>query len=106
MIDARRMEVFTSLYNYGMNELVPPHALILDENSFAEILINNTIYFSGNGAVKWNTLCRHKNARFIISANTGVAMAALSSRLLSNKQFSDIITTIPMYIKDFHDGAK
>ena len=38
LIDARRMEVFTALYNASLQEIEPPHALIIDEHSFAALL--------------------------------------------------------------------
>ena len=34
MIDARRMEVFTAVYDLALNEVMPNQAMILDENSF------------------------------------------------------------------------
>ena len=38
MIDARRMEVYAAVYNHNLEEIIPPSAIILNENSFAEIL--------------------------------------------------------------------
>ena len=107
MIDARRMEVFTAVYNYEMKIIMPPAALILEENSFAEMLTANIIYFNGNGSGKWNTADKNDNARFIIdAANTAAAMSFLSHKYFLQKKFSDIITATPAYIKDFHTGVK
>ena len=105
MIDARRMEVFTALYNDEIKEMVAAHALVLDENSFAESLEAHIIYFTGNGSNKWKKICSHANARYIIPSNAGAAMALLSDMLFSRRVFSDIFTTVPLYIKDFHSGA-
>lgn len=107
MIDARRMEVFTAVYDYEMKTVMPTAALILEKNSFAEMLATNSIYFNGSGSVKWNTICKNDNAHFIIdAANTVAAMSSLSYKYFLQKKFSDFITATPAYIKDFHTGVK
>ncbi len=53
MIDARRMEVFTAVYSKSLEELVPVSAMILDENSFHDLLKTNKILFTGSGSAKW-----------------------------------------------------
>ena len=55
MLDARRMEVFTGLYDNQLAEVVAPHALILNANSFSDYLENQTICFLGNGSIKSKT---------------------------------------------------
>lgn len=46
MIDARRMEVYTAIYDRALHEVVPTDAVIVNENSFAESLTNNRFSFS------------------------------------------------------------
>jgi tRNA threonylcarbamoyladenosine biosynthesis protein TsaB len=53
MIDARRMEVFTALYDFSLKPVLDPFALVLDENSFAKSLLKNQVLFFGNGSAKW-----------------------------------------------------
>ncbi|RYD72320.1 MAG: tRNA (adenosine(37)-N6)-threonylcarbamoyltransferase complex dimerization subunit type 1 TsaB, partial [Verrucomicrobiaceae bacterium] len=53
MIDARRMEVFTTLYDSELNELKPAGAVILDQDSFREELARHIILFCGSGIKKW-----------------------------------------------------
>ena len=48
MIDARRMEVFTAVYNTSLEEVVMPRNLILGPESFAELLRERSIFFFGN----------------------------------------------------------
>ena len=53
MIDARRMEVFTAVYDKNLNTILSPSALIIDKDSFANLLLNNKIIFFGDGADKF-----------------------------------------------------
>ena len=62
MIDARRMEVFTAVYDTNLNTIIAPCAMILDNQSFAKELANNTIVFSGSGSSKLQELNFGDNA--------------------------------------------
>lgn len=55
MIDARRMEVFCAVYDQDLNVVLPTAALIIDQNSFADILVHNGMAFMGDGAAKCRT---------------------------------------------------
>lgn len=101
MIDARRMEVFTAIYDRQMKQLLSPVAMVLNEASFKETLEINRMYFFGNGAEKWRGLCKHKNADFITASNEGWALATLSSEMLNNQGFSDVAYASPLYLKEF-----
>ncbi|MGZ5247356.1 MAG: tRNA (adenosine(37)-N6)-threonylcarbamoyltransferase complex dimerization subunit type 1 TsaB, partial [Flavitalea sp.] len=52
MLDARRMEVFTAVYDVQLNSRLNPSAVILDNESYHDYLINNRIVFFGSGAEK------------------------------------------------------
>ncbi len=65
MIDARRMEVFTGVYDLTLTPLLAPQPLILDENSYGQFLADNTVAFFGNGSQKWQPVCQHPNAIFV-----------------------------------------
>jgi tRNA threonylcarbamoyladenosine biosynthesis protein TsaB len=102
MIDARRMEVFTALYNQSLQEVSPSINLILDESSFAEWLQQNTISFFGNGSIKAATVIQHTNASFI-SVTAGAAnMVLLSAKKFFLREFADLAYSEPYYGKDFH----
>src|SRR6188508_3675664 len=60
MIDARRMEVFTALYTKELEIVKEPAAITLNENSFAEYLLNNSICFFGNGSNKFSAINKHE----------------------------------------------
>jgi len=103
MIDARRMEVFTALYNTQLTAILPPCAMILGEGSFLTHLEKNKIAFFGSGAAKWKPLCKHSNASFTDVSNLPEAMAALSNTYFLQQQFADLAYSEPFYIKEFQD---
>ncbi|WP_462249022.1 tRNA (adenosine(37)-N6)-threonylcarbamoyltransferase complex dimerization subunit type 1 TsaB [Ferruginibacter sp.] len=103
MIDARRMEVFTAIYNNTLAEILPPCAIILEESSFLSQLKNNKMVFFGSGAAKWKALCRHSNASFAAALNITEAMASLSEAYFVQQKFSDLAYSQPFYLKEFQD---
>ncbi|MDO7137851.1 tRNA (adenosine(37)-N6)-threonylcarbamoyltransferase complex dimerization subunit type 1 TsaB [Algibacter lectus] len=102
MLDARRMEVYSAIYDSNYNEIRATEAQILDENAFAEILQNGKVYFIGNGVEKTKTLITNPNAIFIEnklpSANE---MSALAYKKYQNNNFEDVAYFEPYYLKDF-----
>lgn len=103
MIDARRMEVYTAIYNAN-NELIEPiSAKIIDENSFSKFLANQKIIFFGDGAEKCRTLfAENKNAIFNESVlPSALEINELALKKLNNKQFEDVAYFEPFYLKDF-----
>ncbi len=103
MIDARRMEVYTALYDAKLNELKKTSAKILEENSFHETLMQNQMLFFGNGAGKFKDLKNNvSNAIFI----ENITPSAWSVGLLANQaflkgDFEDVAYFEPFYLKDF-----
>jgi tRNA threonylcarbamoyladenosine biosynthesis protein TsaB len=102
MIDARRMEVYTALYNLQGEELEPVSAKIIDENFLSELLENHKILFFGNGAEKCKSIIKHKNAFFngpmITSAQF---MHSISEEKFKNKEFENVAYFEPFYLKNF-----
>ncbi|MCF8370856.1 MAG: tRNA (adenosine(37)-N6)-threonylcarbamoyltransferase complex dimerization subunit type 1 TsaB [Bacteroidales bacterium] len=102
MIDARRMEVFTALYDKENQLQKEISADIIDEQSFQEIIDQRPVYFFGNGAIKCQEMIQHKNARFIENVEASSAsMASLSELAYANNQFVDVAYFEPFYLKDF-----
>ena len=104
MIDARRMEVFTSLYDTALREATAEGAIILDENSFAAELQNHVIIFCGNGSKKWQHLCSHKNAVFVDVTQNVADLANAAHEKFNNNDFSDLAYTEPAYLKNVYTG--
>jgi len=102
MIDARRMEVYTSVYDSKSNLVQPTSAKIIDESSFNDLLSQSTITFIGDGAAKCAETLKHPNALFIdANFNSASNMAALADNVFSGKLFEDVAYFEPFYLKDF-----
>ncbi len=104
MIDARRMEVYTAVYDFNGIEIVPTNALILDANSYIDLLKDHQIVFFGDGCSKFESLVtQHKNAVFIKdeikpSAKT---IGLLAGKSFENQYFENLANFEPYYLKDF-----
>ena len=106
MIDARRMEVFTALYNKDMEEKMPAHPLIINETSFTDFLPSSAILFCGNGSKKLQPLISNSNASFSDSICNASHLSALSQNYFIKKEFADLAYTEPLYIKEFYSPAR
>ncbi|MFT3683197.1 MAG: tRNA (adenosine(37)-N6)-threonylcarbamoyltransferase complex dimerization subunit type 1 TsaB [Ferruginibacter sp.] len=104
MIDARRMEVFTALYDASMNVVMEPCAMILEPESFSQQI--QQIFFIGSGITKWEKICPSKTSNLIKKYNTGASMALLAGKSFIKGQFAHLTNIVPMYIKDFHVVTK
>ncbi|RYD70092.1 MAG: tRNA (adenosine(37)-N6)-threonylcarbamoyltransferase complex dimerization subunit type 1 TsaB, partial [Sphingobacteriales bacterium] len=102
MIDARRMEVYTSVYDSNLNLLQPTSAKIIDENSFAEFRSENTITFLGDGAAKCADSLKNQNALFSdLNFNSAANMHLLAEKAYNDNKFEDVAYFEPFYLKDF-----
>ncbi|GAB2836573.1 tRNA threonylcarbamoyladenosine biosynthesis protein TsaB [Ferruginibacter profundus] len=103
MIDARRMEVFTALYNQTLTSALHPCAMVLNEDSFSDQLQQNAIVFFGSGAAKWQAICKHSNASFAVISNVTNAIAQLSENRFQKQVFANLAYAEPFYLKEFQD---
>lgn len=102
MIDARRMEVYTALFDNNNCEYAATKALIIDNQSFVKELEKNTILFFGDGAKKCRDIITSSNSCFIDNIYPLASyMAILSATKLANKNFVDVAYFEPYYLKDF-----
>ncbi len=102
MIDARRMEVYCCLVTPSLNVVEPTQAKIIDDTSFVDRLSNQIIVFHGNGAAKCREIIRHPNALFIDdSYPNAAAMGTLAFRKFEAREFVDLRTFEPAYLKEF-----
>ena len=106
MVDARRMEVFTAIYDTGLLNIVAPSAMVLDEDSFSTHLSKNKVFFFGNGSPKWAAVCKHTNATFITTSSLSQAMAMLAYKMYTKGRFTELANSQPLYLKEFHDNMK
>jgi len=101
MIDARRMEVFTALFDENGEAIVEAEAKIIDEHSFSSELETHIIYFCGNGMPKCKPFLQHKNARFIETQLDASNMLLPALAKYESKQFEDIAYFEPFYLKEY-----
>lgn len=104
MIDARRMEVYTAVFNEKFENILPEQPLVLHEESTSIFDIENTVFF-GSGAHKILQINPKANTYngFSLNATHFIAEANIS---FINKQFVNMAYFEPNYIKAFHSTAK
>jgi len=107
MTDARRMEVYTALFDNNLNEIKQTQALILDTDSFSDI--HQKICFVGSGSTKWKELIsQNSNEHFIFVDNIfpmADAMARLSYKVYKENRFENVAYFEPFYLKEFIAGT-
>ena len=102
MIDARRMEVYTSLFDSQLNEKEPTRALIVEEDSFQNILNEKRVLFLGTGAEKCKEIIKGKNAIFSEKTNISASnMVKLAYKKYQTRDFVDTAYFEPFYLKEF-----
>lgn len=102
MIDARRMEVYTSFYDTNGIQIRGIQADIIDHQSYLPYLENNTVFFFGNGAAKCRNAISHPHAIFIDGIiTTAENMVSLAERDFKLQKFADVAYYEPFYLKDF-----
>lgn len=101
MIDARRMEVYSAIFNNKLEKIREIEAQIIDENSFTSI--ENTVYFVGDSSEKAKAVLTKSNFIFLeeIVYPSAKDMSAISIQKFLNKDFEDVAYFEPFYLKDF-----
>ena len=106
MIDARRMEVFSALYDSNNKQVRGVQADVVDENTYKEFLADTIIFF-GDGSLKCKEIINHKNAKFIKEIHPSAKnLGILAKAKFENKDFEDVAYFEPYYLKDFVAGKK
>lgn len=107
MIDARRMEVYSCVYDEHGNQLKETSPVILEESSFAKFLEKGKTVFCGDGSAKYKEILNHPNAIFVeSSAASAKGMLESAVRKFENKDFVDTAYYEPFYLKEFTPGKK
>lgn len=107
LIDARRMEVYTAVYDGFTGEMIKStEAMILDESSFSEFK-DDKILFIGDGAVKAQTVLNLSEADFKADIYPSAKyLVKMSIEKYNNKDFEDTAYFQPNYLKDFQGVKK
>lgn len=103
MIDARRMEVYTALFDGLGNKVKDTTAEIINEQSFSEYLENNRILFFGDGAEKCRAvLGNNPNVRFLNGfINSATHLTKQAAEKFAANDFEDVAYFEPYYLKEF-----
>ena len=100
MIDARRMEVYTAVFENGV-QITETSPMIIDETSFAEYLEQGPCLFIGDGAGKCADVIKHPNAQFCQCWPKASAMLKPAMAAYKEKRFEDVAYFEPFYLKEF-----
>jgi tRNA threonylcarbamoyladenosine biosynthesis protein TsaB len=100
MIDARRMEVYTAVFENGV-QITETSPMIIDETSFAEYLEQGPCLFIGDGAGKCADVIKHPNAQFCQCWPKASAMLEPAMAAYKEKRFEDVAYFEPFYLKEF-----
>jgi tRNA threonylcarbamoyladenosine biosynthesis protein TsaB len=102
MLDARRMEVYSAVFDTDYKAIRNTQAQVLDETSFQDYLKQGKVYFIGNGVEKTKSLINHPNAVFVEgklpSANN---MSQIAYHKYKKDDIEDVAYFEPYYLKDF-----
>ena len=102
MLDARRLEVYSAIFDKNHNKIRETKAQILDENSFKDYLEKGKVYFIGDGVEKTKTLIKHSNAIYIEDKlPSAKEMSKLSYDKYKKNNIEDVAYFEPYYLKDF-----
>ena len=106
MIDARRMEVYAAIFDANLNKIEDTAALVIDENSFADMRKNHRLWLFGDGAPKLGKLFENQPDISIVDGfkPSAAFMRPLAKKALLNKDFVDVAYFEPFYLKDFIAG--
>lgn len=101
MIDARRMEVYSAIFNEHHEKVVETQAEIITESSFGNY--EEKLYFLGDGSAKCKSELIKPNFIFLDSFVYPSAneMTAISNKKFCESQFADVAYFEPYYLKDF-----
>ena len=101
MIDARRMEVYSAIFDKNYNKIKDVEAEVLTENSYQDF--DQAIYFIGDCQEKCKKVLTKDNFKFLpeIIFPSANEMSQLSFEKFQNNDFEDVAYFEPFYLKDF-----
>jgi len=102
MIDARRMEVYKTVFDNTGNQLEETCAYIVNSDSFDSYFNKGKVYLFGTGASKLKTIINNANAVFIDGfIHSSTNMVNLALKKYRNKMYEDVAYFEPFYLKEF-----
>jgi tRNA threonylcarbamoyladenosine biosynthesis protein TsaB len=102
MIDARRMEVYTCVFDQDLNTVEPVQARVLEPESWDKYLNQSSVCFLGDGIQKFKEICNHPQAQFVDGKFPSAReMGVLAMDKYKKSDFVDVAYFEPFYLKDF-----
>lgn len=102
MLDARRMEVYSAVYDRALGVKRKIEATVVTPDSYIEFLEQRPVYFFGNGAAKCQEVIRHPNAHFIDKiVPLAKNMIPLAEKAVAQQKYADVAYFEPFYLKQF-----
>lgn len=100
MIDARRMEVYTNLFDQSLTPREQDRAMIIDETAFQDdFAAGHPILFTGDGADKCRPVITHPQARFLPLEARASHLVSLALAAFARRDFLDLAYAEPFYLK-------
>lgn len=107
LLDARRMEVYSAVFDASKKPIRETQAEILTDTSFQDYLTQHKVYFIGDGVEKFQAICTDANAVFVSEGfPSAKEMLVLADKKYQEEQFEDVAYFEPYYLKDFVAGKK
>lgn len=100
MIDARRMEVFTALFNSRLELVIKPVAMVIEPGSFKDVPEDQKLIFFGSGSKKCEGILRSSNYTFKQIQHSAKNLAALAATSYQKNEFANLAYAEPFYLKD------
>lgn len=102
MLDARRMEVYSAVFDRSLREVRKTQADVVDANTYRDYLDRHPVYFFGNGACKCINEINHSNARLIKGVEPlAKNMFPIAEKRIAEEKYEDVAYFVPFYLKDF-----
>jgi tRNA threonylcarbamoyladenosine biosynthesis protein TsaB len=106
MIDARRMEVFTAIYDKHLTPRLEPVALILEEELFKDFFDHGSIMFFGSGSIKYKLIQQSRGAIFSNVSYSAEHVGKLADEAFKASNFANLSYSQPTYLKEFYSVKK
>jgi tRNA threonylcarbamoyladenosine biosynthesis protein TsaB len=102
MLDARRMEVYTAVFDAKGTEVLPTQTLILTADAYSELLTKNNVVFFGDGATKWHEIAHTYTNTFFLKVDVSAeGLFQLAFEKFAANSVEDTAYFEPYYLKDF-----
>jgi len=102
MLDARRMEVYAAAYDFALRDVISPCPVILDSESFSDLLADRQVWLMGDGSEKAKSVITSPNAHWIDGMYPiACDMVALAEKAFYDGDFLDLAYSVPEYLKKY-----